>query len=64
MRVTSHMTNFVRGRGTDEFDPDGHLLGTETYRKKQFDLCKECVKRFVQDPLGRQAVQRFELSKP
>ena len=48
----------------DEFDPDGHLLGNETYRKKQFDLCKQCANRFLQDPLGRQALQRFELSKP
>jgi len=48
----------------DEFDADGHLLGVNNYRKQRFDLCKECAKRFLQDPLGRRDVQRFEMSKP
>lgn len=47
----------------DEFDEDGHLLGNDTYRKKRFDLCSACCKRFLQDPLGRRAAQAFELSK-
>jgi hypothetical protein len=48
----------------DEFDEDGALLGGDTYRKKRFDLCPACCKRFMQDPLGRRAAERFELSKP
>lgn len=48
----------------DEFDEDGALLGNDTYRKKRFDLCTACCKRFLQDPLGRHAAKRFELSKP
>lgn len=48
----------------DEFDEDGTLLGADTYHKKRFDLCPACAKRFVQDPLGRRAAQRFEISKP
>jgi len=48
----------------DEFDADGQLLGNDNYRKKRFDLCNDCCKRFMQDPLGRRSVQRYELSKP
>jgi hypothetical protein len=48
----------------DEFDEEGALMGSETYRKKRFDLCPACCKRFLQDPLGRRAAQSFELSKP
>jgi hypothetical protein len=48
----------------EEFDEDGALLGNDTYRKKRFDLCAACCKTFLQDPLGRQAAKRFELSKP
>ena len=40
------------------------LIGGDTYRKKRFDLCPTCCKRFMQDPLGRRAAERFELSKP
>lgn len=48
----------------DEFDEDGALAGADTYRKKRFDLCTNCAKRFMQDPLGRRAAERFELPKP
>jgi hypothetical protein len=48
----------------EEFDSDGQLFGNDNYRKKRFDLCEDCVKRFMQDPLGRRTVQRFELSRP
>jgi hypothetical protein len=48
----------------DEFDEEGVLVGNDTYRKKRFDLCGNCAKRFLQDPLGRRAAERFELSKP
>ena len=48
----------------DEFDEEGALVGNDTYRKKRFDLCPACCKRFLQDPLGRRAAERYELSKP
>src|SRR4051812_31744026 len=47
----------------DEFDEDGALLGADSYRKKRFDLCTNCAKRFLQDPLGARAAERFEMSK-
>ncbi|MCC7474901.1 MAG: hypothetical protein IT425_05865 [Pirellulales bacterium] len=51
-------------RRFDEFDDEGVLLGSDNYRKKRFDLCSDCAKRFLQDPLGRRASQSLELSKP
>ena len=29
----------------------------------RYDLCPECHKRFVRDPLGKDAVQKFHFSK-
>jgi len=29
----------------------------------RYDLCPECHKRFLRDPLGREGVQKFDFSK-
>lgn len=47
----------------DEFDMDGQLLGNDTYHQRRFDLCGECCKRFLLEPLGPQAVQPFDFMK-
>ena len=32
-------------------------------KKFRYDLCHECHKKFVSDPLGRETVQKFDFSK-
>ena len=34
-----------------------------TCQKLRFDLCPECYRKFVKDPLGRDAANRFDFSK-
>jgi hypothetical protein len=41
----------------DEFDADGQLPVADTYQTRRFDLCSECCKQFLKEPLGRRAVQ-------
>ena len=49
----------------DEFEADGALLGQRHLSQKAVSiLCRQCCKRFLQEPLGRACRQRFELSKP
>jgi hypothetical protein len=31
--------------------------------QRRFDLCTECRKRFLRDPLGRENAQKFQFSK-
>jgi hypothetical protein len=47
----------------EEFEDDGPYLGADNYLRKEFHLCNQCGKRFMQAPLGQQAPQRYELSK-
>lgn len=35
----------------------------EPYKKLHFDLCADCHKRFLRDPLNRETVQKFDFSK-
>lgn len=34
-----------------------------TYKKLQYDLCPDCQKRFLHDPLGKEASQKYHFSK-
>jgi len=47
----------------DEFEADGILPETDTYRKGRFDLCRSCCERFLQEPLGRRNAPQFDFSK-
>jgi hypothetical protein len=47
----------------DEFEADGILPETDTYRKGRFDLCRACCERFLQEPLGRRNAPKFDFSK-
>jgi hypothetical protein len=33
------------------------------YKKFRYDLCPECHKKFVRDPLGKEAAQKFDFSE-
>ncbi len=38
-------------------------VGEEVYQQLRFDLCPECRKRFMKNPLGREAAKKFDFSK-
>ena len=38
-------------------------LGEEIYQQKRFDLCNDCQKRFIQNPLGRAAPVSLDFSQ-
>lgn len=45
-----------RGTSADELD-DGST------RHMRFDLCPQCYRKFLRDPLGREAMRRLRFSK-
>ena len=45
----------------DEGDDD--QLGDDLYREMRFDLCAECRKKFLKNPIGRETVTAFDFSK-
>jgi hypothetical protein len=48
-------------RDEDEMeDPD---IAEPAYKNFRYDLCPECHKRFLRDPLGKDAAQKFDFSK-
>ena len=43
-------------------DADDDLLGNDVYQQMRFDLCPECRKKFLQNPLGRETAKAFGFS--
>jgi hypothetical protein len=41
-------------------DPD---LTEPTYKHLRYDLCAECSQKFLRNPLGKEAAQKFDFSK-
>jgi hypothetical protein len=37
-------------------------IGDEVYQQLRFDLCPECRKRFIENPLGREMAKAFGFS--
>ncbi|MEX0675618.1 MAG: hypothetical protein WD063_00985 [Pirellulales bacterium] len=44
-------------------DDDDAQIGSDVYEQLRFDLCPECRKRFIQNPLGRELSKQFDFSK-
>lgn len=44
-------------------DATSEAIGDDVYQQLRFDLCPECRKRFLKNPLGRKQVEQFEFSK-
>ena len=44
------------GTDSDEF-------GEEVYQQLRFDLCPECRKKFVKNPMPREAAAQFDFSE-
>jgi hypothetical protein len=41
-------------------DPD---VNSPRYKKLRYDLCPDCHKKFLRDPLGRESAQNFDFSE-
>ncbi len=39
------------------------LIGDGVYDRKRYDLCPECHRKFVKDPVGREAVRQLDFSQ-
>ncbi len=48
-------------RDTEDNGLDSEL--DEAHKSFRYDLCPECHKKFLRDPLGKEAVQKFLFSK-
>ncbi len=38
-------------------------IGSDVYETLRFDVCPECRKKFLKNPLGREQLQKFDFSK-
>ncbi len=45
----------------EELDEVAEIESSSQYRR--YDLCPSCCKRFLRDPLGRDAAQKFDFSE-
>ncbi len=43
-------------------DADDYQIGEEVYQQLRFDLCPDCRKKFLQNPLGRETAKAFGFS--
>ena len=43
-------------------DADDDMIGNDVYQQLRFDLCPECRKKFLQNPLGRETAKAFGFS--
>lgn len=44
-------------------DAENDQIGDDVYQQLRFDLCPECRRKFVKNPLGRDFVKVFEFSE-
>jgi len=42
---------------------DSDQVGEDVYQKLRFDLCPECRKKFLRNPLGRETAKALDFSK-
>jgi len=54
------VSQLLHDEGDNLADPD---LTAPTYKNFRFDLCPECHKKFLRDPLSREAAQKFDFSE-
>jgi hypothetical protein len=38
-------------------------VGSDVYQQMRFDLCPECRKKFIKNPLGRKPSEQFQFSQ-
>ncbi|MCS6852110.1 MAG: hypothetical protein NZ700_13185 [Gemmataceae bacterium] len=54
------LSQLLRDEEANLVDPDAVSPSYKTFR---YDLCPECHKKFVRDPLGKEAAHKFDFSK-
>jgi hypothetical protein len=54
------LSELLQGIEDAEVDPDSAEPSSKQFR---YDLCPECCKKFVQDPLGKENAQKFHFSE-
>jgi hypothetical protein len=54
------VSQLLRDEEDSLIDPD---LSAPAYKNLRYDLCPECHKKFLRDPLGREAAQNFDFSE-
>lgn len=54
------VSELLREADENATDPD---LTAPPYKHFRYDLCSECHKKFLRDPLGKEAAQKFDFSE-
>ena len=44
-------------------DLDDDQIGDDVYQQLRFDLCPECRRKFMKNPLGRKTNEKYDFSK-
>ena len=44
-------------------DAESEQIGDDVYKQIRFDLCADCRRRFVKNPLAREVVKQFNFSE-
>lgn len=44
-------------------DGDSHLVSDDLYQRRRYDLCAECYRRFIKDPIGHDAWAQVSFSQ-
>jgi hypothetical protein len=44
-------------------DVENDQIGEDVYQQLRFDLCPECRKKFLKNPLGREVIKAFGFSE-
>jgi hypothetical protein len=44
-------------------DADDESIADDVYQKRRFDLCPDCYRRFIQNPMGRETAAQFGFSQ-
>ncbi|HVA49560.1 MAG TPA: hypothetical protein VNH11_24550 [Pirellulales bacterium] len=44
-------------------DIGSEQVGDDVYQQLRFDLCPECRKKFLRNPLGRKLIEQFDFSQ-
>jgi hypothetical protein len=44
-------------------DFDDEVVGADIYEKKRYDLCADCYRHYIKNPLGRELTVPFGFSK-
>jgi hypothetical protein len=54
------VSELLRDADDGSLDPE---VSAPAYRHFRYDLCPDCHKKFVHDPLGKEAAQKFDFSE-